>query len=256
VVEPALCAIGVGDVDQLVRSDREAHPGSRLGPVLELDPFVQPVAEHLLGEHPVRAHVGSEEIDVVEALHGRTSADVALRLIPPGRPEMLWRGVALSLVVQLEDVVVGIGEVVGGAVADIAVDPPEAEPGLLDGSDSPVQRRGAPRAQREVAKSCSGRLGELQAVAEVVTPTAQVDRPALARLLLQSEHVDEEAQALVRLRRQKLRMADPGDVVERVASNVAHGSPAPAPAEPAPPLLGGSAEPTRPTTSCRRPSRS
>ena len=67
-----------------------------------------------------------------------------------------------------------------------------------------------------MAETRSGRLGELQAVAEVVTPAAQIDRVPLARFLFQPEHVDEEAQALVRLRGQQLGVGDPGDVVERL----------------------------------------
>ena len=108
---------------------------------------------------------------------------------------------------------VGVREAVGGAVAEVAVDPPDAEPGRLDRRDAPVERRRAPRAQREVPEPSLRGLREHQAVAEVVAPAAQVDGLPFARLLLHAEHVDEEAEALVGLRRQELRVGDAGEVV-------------------------------------------
>jgi len=85
---------------------------------------------------------------------------------------VLGRRVALGFVVELEDMPVGVGEAVGRTVANVAVDPPHAEPGRLDRCDSPVERGGAPGPQRDMAEPGSGRLGELQAVAQVVTPAA------------------------------------------------------------------------------------
>ena len=40
VVQAPARAVGVGGVDQLVRGDRQAQPGPRLGAVVELDPLV------------------------------------------------------------------------------------------------------------------------------------------------------------------------------------------------------------------------
>ena len=217
MVEPARRAVGVRDVDELVRGDREAQPGARLGPVVELDPLVQAVAEHVLGERAVRADVRRQQVDVVEPLDRRAPADVALRLVPPRRPQVLGRLVALRLVVELEDVPVGVGEAVRPAVADVPVDPAEPEPRRLDGRHPPVERLGAPRPQRDVPEPGLRRLRELQAVAEVVAPAPQEDGLPVARLLLHAEHVDEEAEALLGLRGQELRVPDPGDVVDRLA---------------------------------------
>ncbi len=58
-------------------------------------------------------------------------------------------------------------------------------------------------------------LGQLEAVALIVAPAAQVHRLVLARLDLHPEQLDEEAQALVRERREQLRVADVGEVVDR-----------------------------------------
>ena len=154
---------------------------------------------------------------MVEPLDRRAAADVALRLVPPRRPQVLRRLVALGLVVELEDVPVGVREAVRPAVAHVAVDPAEPAPGRLDGGDAAVERLGAPRSQRDVPEPGAGRLGELQAVAEVVAPAAQEDGLPVARFLLHAEHVDEEAEALLRLRREQLRVPDPGEVVDRLA---------------------------------------
>ncbi len=194
-----------------------AEPGTRLGPVVELDALVQPVAEHILGEDAVRADVCRKHVHVVEALHRGATADVALWLVPPRRPQVLGSLVALGFVVELEDVIVGIGEAVRGAVADVSVDPAEPAPARLDGLDPAGERLGAPCPQRDVAEPCLRRLRELQAVAQVVTPPSEEDGLPVARLLLHAEHVDEEAQALLRLRGQKLRVPDPGEVVDRLA---------------------------------------
>src|SRR5262245_22385896 len=108
---------------------------------------------------------------------------------------------------------VRVGELVRGSVSVGAVDPPVPEAGLLARRHTPVERLRTPRPQRDVADAGLLGLGQLQAVAQVIAPAAQVHGLALARLLLHSEDVDEELQALVRLRREELGMADPRDVV-------------------------------------------
>ena len=60
-------------------------------------------------------------------------------------------------------------------------------------------------------------LGQLEAVALVVAPAAQVYRLALALLDLHPEQVDEEPQALLGERRQQLGVADVREVVDRLA---------------------------------------
>ena len=151
VVETAARAVRVRDVDQLVGRDREAHPGAALRPVVHLDPLVEPIAEHVLREDAVGADVRGEHVHVVEPLHRTAATDVALRLIPPRRPQVLRRLVALGVVEELEDVAVGVREAVGAAMADVAVDPPLPEPRLLDRGDAPLERLGAPGAQGDVA---------------------------------------------------------------------------------------------------------
>src|SRR5262249_24006890 len=67
-----------------------------------------------------------------------------------------------------------------------------------------LERLGAPRAERDMAEAGPPGLGQLEAVAQVVAPAAQVDGLPLARLLLEAEHVDEEPAALLPSRRPQL----------------------------------------------------
>ena len=84
VVQAAVRAVVVLRVDQLVRHDGEAHPGSRLGAVVELHALVEPVPEDVDGEFARSANVRGEQVDVVEPLHGGPAADVPLRLVLQG----------------------------------------------------------------------------------------------------------------------------------------------------------------------------
>ncbi len=99
-------------------------------------------------------------------------------------------------------------------MAEVTVDPALAAAARLDRGDPPPQRLLVPGADRDVAEPRQRRLGQLQAVAGVVAEAAQEDRLALARLDLHPEHVDEEAQALLRGRRQQLGVADVGKVAD------------------------------------------
>ena len=72
--------------------------------------------------------------------------------------------------------------------------------------DAALQRLGARGAVGEMAHAGDLGRGELQRVMLVVVPAAQVDRVALPAAFGHAEDVDEEAQALLGLRRQKLDM--------------------------------------------------
>jgi hypothetical protein len=155
---------------------------------------------------------------VVQPLHGGAAADVALGLVLQRRPQLFGRAVLLGLEVELERVAVGVGEAVGGAVAEVAVDPALAATGRLDRAHPPLQSLGAPGAHGHVAQAGALRLGQLEAVALIVAPAAQEHGLPLARLDLHPEHLLEEAQALVRLGREQLGVADVGDVVDHCPS--------------------------------------
>ena len=98
------------------------------------------------------------------------------------------------------------------AVAQVALVPADVELGALERRDAPFQRLRAARAKPHVAHSSQFRGGELQRVALVIVPGAQVDRVAFAAALGHAHDVDEEAQALFGLGRKHLQMAQMGDV--------------------------------------------
>ena len=222
VVQPASGAGVVGDVDELVRGDRQAHPCPDLAAVVGHDLLVKTESEDVLGEAPVDGDITREHVDMVEALDRGAAADIALGYVLERRPQMLGRLVALGLVVELEAMPVGIGERERWPVADVAVDPLAALSALLHRGDAALERPWAPGAEREMAEPREGCLGQLQAVALVVTPPAQKHGLSLTRLDLHPEQLDKEAQALVRERREQLRVPDVREVVDRFRFGVVH----------------------------------
>ena len=105
-------------------------------------------------------------------------------------------------------------------MADVAVDPADPLPRRLDRRDPAVERLRAPRAQGRVAEPGLGRLGQLQAVALVVAPAAQVDRLAFPCLLLHPEDVGEEPKRALGLGGEQLGVADAGDLPERLRAHL------------------------------------
>src|SRR3954467_13382956 len=116
-------AVRVAGVYELVGGDRRAHPGAGLRAVVELDALVEAVAERVDAELPVGPHVRGQDVDVVQALDRAAAAGVAAGDVLERRAQVLGRVVALALVVELEDVAVGVAEAVGGAAAEVAVRP-------------------------------------------------------------------------------------------------------------------------------------
>src|SRR4051794_5237607 len=226
VVQARVRPVGVLRVDELVRGDRRAEPRARLGAVVELDALVQPVAEDVGREHAVGPHVGRQDVDVIEALHRGAAARVALRLVLQRRAQVVGRPIPVDVVVELERVAVGPGEAVAPPPPAVGVvEPRPPEPGRPDGGDAAVERLRARRAQPE--QRHAGRLGlrELQAVALVVAPPAQVHRLALAAFDLHPEHLDEEALAVVAVRREQLDRPEVGDVAHDTAPSTFSRSP-------------------------------
>jgi hypothetical protein len=97
-------------------------------------------------------------------------------------------------------------------MAQIAFGPPDGVLGSLERGDAAFQRLLAARTQSHMAHA--GRLsgGEFQRVALIIVPGAQVDRVAFSAAFGHSHDVGEEAQALLRLGRKHLQMAQVGDV--------------------------------------------
>ena len=195
-----LRAVGVGGVDQLVRGDRHAQPGARLGAVVELDALVAG---------------GSRACSWAKTRLARTSAASTLmwsrRLTAAPRPD-----VALGLVLQRRPQVRRAARSARPRSSSSKTWPsgsvqrnagpwprspslqPTPRPASCDRRDAALERLRAPGAQGQHGRGPSvADSGELQAVALVVAPAAQEDRLPLARLDLHPHDVDEEAQALL-----------------------------------------------------------
>ena len=89
-------------------------------------------------------------------------------------------------------------------MAQVAVGPADAEPGLLEDGGAPLERLRARRPEGEMAHARGLGRGELERVMLVVVPAAEVDGVAAAAALREAHDVDEEVEALLRFRRQQL----------------------------------------------------
>ena len=100
----------------------------------------------------------------------------------------------------------------GRAVAQVAFVPADGEFGALEGCDAPFERLRAARAKSHVAHSGLFRGRELEGMALVIVPGAQVDRIAFPAAFGHPHDVDEEAHALFGFRGEKLQVPQMGDV--------------------------------------------
>src|SRR5690606_19600680 len=126
VVEAAALAgmiFGVGDIVGLV-VDRE--PAAAQAAVVELDLLRHPAAERLRHEVADDRYVGGQQVEVVDAAHGDAASVIALGKVLEGRALLRRRLVDLRVVIELEDVAVGIVEAIGAAVTGIAFVPADA----------------------------------------------------------------------------------------------------------------------------------
>ncbi len=106
-----------------------------------------------MANSPVGGDVGGQQVDVIEALDRRSPPHVALGHVLQRRAQMVRRVVALGFEVDLEPMPVRVVELVGRAVAEVAVDPAQPEPGRLDRLGPPLERLRAPGAQRDVTET-------------------------------------------------------------------------------------------------------
>jgi SpoVK/Ycf46/Vps4 family AAA+-type ATPase len=137
---------------------------------------------------------------------------VALRLVLQRRPLPFGSDIFAGVEIDLEDMVVGVAEAIGTAMAEIAFAPADPRPHRLDRGDAAQKRRLARGAIADMADAGGVRGGELQRVEFVIVPGAQIDGIALAPALRQAEDVDEEVEARLGLVREELDMAEMGNV--------------------------------------------
>ena len=100
-------------------------------------------------------------------------------------------------------------------MAEIAIAPADVEAGALQRGGAPLQRLRRAGTESGMAKAGCLRGGELERIALIVVPAAQVDAVAFLAALRHPHHVDEELAALLEFRRQDFDMAEMGDVVDR-----------------------------------------
>ena len=139
-----------------------------------------------------------------------------LRLVLQRRLQFGRRLVPFGLVIEFDDVAVGIAAAKRRPLPHVAVDPADVEAGTLQRGDAALQRLRAAGAQRHVLHP--GGLGrrQLQRIALVIVPAAQIDRLALLAADGHAHDVDEEFQALVRFWRQHFHMAEMGEIEDRL----------------------------------------
>ena len=152
---------------------------------------------------------------MVEPAHIDAARREALRLVLQRRTQGRRRLVPFRLVVKLDQMPVRIAETEGRAVAEFALMPADLVAGALQRLDPPLQRLRAARPEGDMAEARCVRARQLERVALVVVPGAQVDGVALPAALGHAEHVDEEAQAFFRLGGEQFQMAQMGHVHDR-----------------------------------------
>ena len=140
---------------------------------------VSPQAEIVLEEQAVGLDVHREAIEVIEPADVDAARGKPLRLVLQRGLQFRRRLVPLGLVVELDDVAVGVAAAEGRPVPQVAVDPADVEAGSLQRGDAALQRLRAARAQRHVLHARGVRGGQLERIALVIVPAAQVDGIAL-----------------------------------------------------------------------------
>ncbi len=191
------------------------EPHARLLAAVELDALGAAQPERALEEFAAGADIHGEAVEVVDPPHVHAARRIALGLVLQRGAAIGGRVVPLRLPVELEDMAVRVAEAPGRAVAEVAVDADDVAALGPQRGEAALERGGAARAEGGVPEARGGRGGELQRVPLVVVPAAQKDAVTLRAAHRHAHHVAEEGEALLRLRRQQLDMAEMGQVHDR-----------------------------------------
>ena len=183
VMEAALGAGVVARIGEVVGLVGHRHPDRGFGAVIENDGLGQPEAEIVLEEDPVGLDVDRQPVPVVEPAHIAAARRKALRLVLQRWLLVGRRLVPLGLVVKLDHVAVRILAHEGLAVAEIAVGPADVEARALQRRGAPLQRLRRARAIGDMAHARRLRRRQLERIALVVVPAAQIDGVALLAAL-------------------------------------------------------------------------
>src|SRR6185437_15447941 len=145
---------------------------ARLGPIVEDDQLGGHSAHARLQKGAVRRGRAPEEVDMVETPDAYTAIWRALRLILERGPLVFRGAVLFRLVIDFQQVAIGIGELIGFAVAGIALDPASAMAIGFEGLREPFQRPRTVGAEGGMADAWLRRFGQFERVKLILAPGA------------------------------------------------------------------------------------
>ncbi len=206
----------IGDVVALVV---HGEPAAAILATVQQDLLRDAAAERLRHEVADRADILRQQVEMVDPPHAAAASVVALRLVLERWPLGGRRFVLPRLEIDLEDMVVGVAEAVGPAMAQVAIRPADPAAHRLDRRHAPEQRRLAGGTIADMGDTRRLRGSQLQRMELVIVPAAQIDAVALTPALREAKHIDEEGEARLRLVGQELDMAKMGDVEARFGSH-------------------------------------
>ena len=184
--------------------------------VVEHDLLGQPEAEIVLEEFAVGLDVDRKPVPMVEAAHIAAARRKALRLVLQRRLLVRRRRRTIRCRNRVRSTWPS-----GSLQTKVLPWPrsPSLQPTSKPEPFSAAARRssacGERRAEGDMRHAGGLRGGELERIALVVVPAAQIDAVALLAALGHAHHVDEELAALLEFRRQHFEMAEMGDVEVR-----------------------------------------
>jgi len=161
----------------------ESH---RFGAVIQDDLLGQPEAEALVEKPPRRRDVARQKIDVIEAPRRNAARHVPLRLILEGRRNLGCGLESLRFPVQFDGMTVGRRHAIRRSVPRL-FDPRARDVALGEVRDQPLQRSVVTDAETDVADAGGRVCRQLERVAFVIAPRAQVDGISAACGLVQAD---------------------------------------------------------------------
>src|SRR5665213_2161515 len=126
-MEAAVRAGVVARIGEVVRLVGGGQPDAGLRSVIEHDAFGQAEAEIVLEELAAGGDVGGKPVPVIDPAHVAATRGKTLRLVLQGWLEFRRRLIPLGVVIELDDMAVGILADEGLAMAEVAVSPADVE---------------------------------------------------------------------------------------------------------------------------------
>src|SRR5260221_5526589 len=144
---------------------------------------------------------------MIETAHRNTVHWPLLGSIQEGGPLLWWRLVVVYVPQELHLVSIRSSELVGPAMAQVALNPALAQSSGLDGFGPPLQCLGRGGPPGHMPHSGLHRLSYFQGVMIKVFIRSQIDRLSLPTRLLQSKQLFEEPQGIIGFRSEQLHVS-------------------------------------------------